>query len=97
VNLAGFPALVEYGTGIRAQTPCRKSVYSNEDQLEWRFARGRGKTRQREGADACVSQGVGAETPIDRLGRLQPDRGNQVLIAAISGPTPKIVIIRFRL
>ena len=61
------------------------------------FARGRGKTRQREGADARVSQGVGAETPIDRLGRLQPDRVNQVLIAAISGPTPKIVIIRFRL
>ena len=28
---------------------------------------------------------------------LRLERGDQVLIAAISGPTPKIVIIRFRL
>jgi len=32
---------------------------------------------------------------VDR--RLRLERGDQVLIAAISGPTPKIVIIRLRL
>ena len=29
--------------------------------------------------------------------RARLERGDQVLIAAISGPTPKIAIIRFRL
>ena len=33
----------------------------------------------------------------DRHWRVRLERGDQVLIAAISGPTPKIVIIRFRL
>jgi hypothetical protein len=47
------------------------------------------------GGALCFSA-VTVETPIDRLARAL-ERGDQVLIAAISGPTLKIVIIRFRL
>jgi hypothetical protein len=59
-------------------------------------ARDRGKTCQRGRPTRCVSQALGPRRwLVDR--RVRFARGDQVLIAAISGPTPKIVIIRFRL
>src|SRR5262249_5177933 len=48
-----------------------------------------------EAADALCSPARQLGCRIDRL--TWRKRGDQVLIAAISGPTPKIVIIRFRL
>jgi hypothetical protein len=42
-----------------------------------------------------VFRSVKAKTPIGR--RMQFDGGDQALIAAISGSTPRMVIIRFRL
>jgi hypothetical protein len=42
----------------------------------------------------CVFQARG-RTPIDR--RVRHERGDQVLIAAISGAAPNMLIIRFRL
>ena len=49
-----------------------------------------------EVATRCSSQGVGAETAVEDC-REWLDRGDQVLSAAISGPTPKTLIIRLRL
>src|SRR5258707_8389318 len=48
-----------------------------------------------EVAPRCVFLSWGRACPLIDCARLE--RGDQVLIAAISGPTPKIVIIRLRL
>jgi hypothetical protein len=48
-------------------------------------------------SDAWCFPAVTVETPVWSIGACGLKRGDQVLIAAISGPTPRIVIIRFRL
>src|SRR5262249_19207802 len=50
-----------------------------------------------EAADALCFPARQLGCRIDRLTQCGSGRGDQVLIAAISGPTPNIVIIRFRL
>src|SRR5262245_55150226 len=55
-----------------------------------------GKTRQRCLSTRCVFRVRGPRRRQTDW-RVRVERGDQVLIAAISGPTPKIVIIRFRL
>jgi len=58
-------------------------------------ARGRGKTRQDVSDAACFPAVTSSRRLVDR--RLRLDGGDQVLIAAISGPTPRMVIIRLML
>jgi len=61
---------------------------SAPDYPRWKYA---GMRRGRGAVFAAVAVG----RPADR--RLRLERDDQVLIAGISGPTPKIEIIRFRL
>src|SRR4029077_16958039 len=58
-------------------------------------ARGRGKTRH-DVNDAACFPALTVEMPADRSA-LWLEGGDQVLIAAISGATPRIVIIRLML
>jgi hypothetical protein len=91
-------ATAPWSTGWSSKGWCRPNCWFSRSIATLRmagFGRCRGKMRIRRGRWA-VFPAVTVETPVvDR--RLRLKRGDQVLITAISGPTPKIVIIRLRL
>jgi len=52
---------------------------------------------KRVGGGRCTVFGGRKGRDADMTDRRERERGDQVLIATISGPAPRIVIIRFRL
>ena len=74
----------------------RQSRRSRKSITTAGHARGRGKTCERRRPRRCVSKAWGPDAG-RQTGACGLIAGNQVLIAAISGPTPKIAIIRLRL